>query len=201
MCRSHLPDASGGVELADSATGIPDEDAPAFPIHRRPQWGAQDNRVDGCMGSGAGVLGRRQTGCCTSHTGTSRMDDRFVQVSGQPRRSGGWFKMAKNCRWRRSALDMMVAQYWRPVSNIADCMPRHVGLHAVTRVVSNQETDHGRAYQVSRVPGRPQGQHQRCSCRTGSKPRAVDRQGGPRCEQAAEGAGQDWQRGATSPRV
>ena len=79
-------------------------------------------------------------------------------VHGGAGRSKGRLQPLRHQRGSRDSgrtLEMMVAQYWRPVSNIVDCMPRHVGLHAVTRVVSNQETDHGRAYQVSRGPGRP----------------------------------------------
>jgi len=55
----------------------------------RPLRGGEFGAANGAEGSGAGVRGRLPTGRCTSHTRTLRPEDRHVQVSGQPPRSGG----------------------------------------------------------------------------------------------------------------
>lgn len=56
--------------------------------------GTQVIAANGSWGSGAGARGRRATGRCTSHTGTSMPGDRYVKVSGRPPRSGERFLTA-----------------------------------------------------------------------------------------------------------
>jgi hypothetical protein len=51
--------------------------------------GNQTHWVYVCRGSGAGIRLQPPTGRCTSHTGTSRSNGRYVQVSGRPPRSSG----------------------------------------------------------------------------------------------------------------
>src|SRR6266850_3232590 len=60
-----------------------------------------------------------------------------------------------------SGLDIMVAAEWRgPVSKIVGCTPRCAEPHVAGRASrSNEETSHGRAYQVLRRSGCPQGHH------------------------------------------